>query len=90
MVHDVKVKAQLSLCLTKHYVMKTCGNGCIDSRFMTSASVGVEWSASRTGHFTPVCTLVPFDRRLRGPQSRSGLYGQVKILPLWGDSNFDP
>jgi hypothetical protein len=33
-----------------------------------SALVGGEWSTSRPGRFTPICT----DMRLGGPQSRSG------------------
>jgi hypothetical protein len=39
-------KVKSSLCLTKHYAMKTCV-------FLTSALVGREWSASRPGRFTP-------------------------------------
>jgi hypothetical protein len=32
----------------------------------------------------------PVDRRLGGPQSRSGRHGEVKILDTTGDSNSDP
>jgi hypothetical protein len=39
------------------------------------------WSASRPCHFTPgKKPRYPFYRRLRGPQSRSGRYGEVKIF----------
>jgi hypothetical protein len=44
---------------------------------LTSALVGGEWSASRTCHFIPG---YPFYRRLGGPPSRSGRYGEVKIF----------
>jgi hypothetical protein len=33
--------------------MKAYGGGCIDPPFLTSTLVGGEWSASRTGTFTP-------------------------------------
>jgi hypothetical protein len=42
----------------------------------TSALAGGEWSASCPGRFTPG----ERDRRLGGPQSRSGRRGDVKIL----------
>jgi hypothetical protein len=45
--------------------------------FLTSALVGGEWSASRPGRFT---LGYPLDRRLGGPQSRSGRRGEEKIL----------
>jgi hypothetical protein len=49
----VKIKVKLSLCLTKHYAMKTSGG--VDVKihaFLTTALVG-EWSASRSCRFTP-------------------------------------
>jgi hypothetical protein len=55
--------------------MKTWGSG------GTSALGGGEWSASRPGRFP----RYPLDRRLGGPQSRSGRCGEEKnLLPLPG------
>jgi hypothetical protein len=71
--------------------MKTCGNGCIDSRFL---DLGTNWRWMVS--FTPWPLYPrerapgPLDRRLRGPQSRAGLYGQVKILALTGTRNSTP
>jgi hypothetical protein len=45
---DKKVK--LSLCLTKHHVMKTYWGVKV---FLTSALGGGEWSTSHPGRFTP-------------------------------------
>jgi hypothetical protein len=42
---EIGKKLKLSLFLTKHYAIKAYGNGCIHSRFLTSALVGGEWSA---------------------------------------------
>jgi hypothetical protein len=47
--------------------------------FWTSALAGGEWLAS--GLESP---RYPMDRRLGGPQSRSGQYGEVKILDPTG------
>jgi hypothetical protein len=44
---------------------------------LTSALDGGEWSASRPGRFTPR-ERAPLDRRLGGPQSRSGCGGEEK------------
>jgi hypothetical protein len=44
---------KLTLCLIKHYAMKTWGSEGIASPFLTSALVGGEWSASCPYHFTP-------------------------------------
>jgi hypothetical protein len=53
--------------------------------FLTSALVGGEWSVSRSCRFTPGKEpRYPFYRRLGGPQSRSGQYGEVKILDPTG------
>jgi hypothetical protein len=50
----VKVKAKMSLCLTKHHAMKThWGVEVYLHAFLTSALHGGEWSASRAGRFTP-------------------------------------
>jgi hypothetical protein len=44
---------------------------------LTSALDEGEWSASRPGRFTPrESTWHPLDRRLGGPQSRSGRGGE--------------
>jgi hypothetical protein len=47
---------------------------------LTSALVGGEWSASRHGRFThrKRVPFYPLDRRLGGPQSRSGRSGEEK------------
>jgi hypothetical protein len=55
--------------------------------FLTSAIDGGEWSASRTSRFTPrgKNPLYPLDRKLGGPQSRSGHGGEEKdFQPLPG------
>jgi hypothetical protein len=68
--------SKLSLCLTKYYAMNV---------FLTTSLVGDEWSASRLGRFNHgERSLYPKDRRLGGPQSRSGRYGEVKILDPTG------
>jgi hypothetical protein len=66
--------------------MKAYGSGCIDPLFLTSALVGGEWSTSRPGRFTPrgKSPRYPLDRRLGGPQSRSGRSGEEKILSPTG------
>jgi hypothetical protein len=47
--------------------------------FLTSKLDGVEWSVSRPGRLTPGKEpLVPLDRRLDGPHSRSGRGGEEK------------
>jgi hypothetical protein len=53
------------------------GSGGISPPTLISARDGGEWSASRFGVFTPRDTPsgYPLDRRLGGPQSRSGCYG---------------
>jgi hypothetical protein len=49
--------------------------------FLSSVLVEGEWSASRSGRFTPVKRPVYLlDNRLRGLRSRSGRYEEVKIL----------
>jgi hypothetical protein len=58
--------------------------------FLTSALVGGEWFASSPGRFAPEeRAQYPSDRRLGGPQSGSGCCGELKILDLTGDSNFE-
>jgi hypothetical protein len=73
---NVKVKVKLSLCSTKLHAMKTyCGVEEYLHAFLPSALDGSEWSASCPGRFTP---WYPLDRRLSGPQSRSGRRGEEK------------
>jgi hypothetical protein len=49
-----KGKVKLSLCLTKHYAMKTYEAMHVNIyAFLTSALVGGEWSATRPGLFAP-------------------------------------
>jgi hypothetical protein len=49
--------------------------------FLTSALVESEWSASRSSRFAP---WFPLDRKLGGPQSRSGRRGEEIILDPTG------
>jgi hypothetical protein len=51
---------------------------------LTSAPDGGEWSASLLGRFTPreKDRRYPLDRRLGGPQSRSGRGGEEKNSQL--------
>jgi hypothetical protein len=50
------------------------GSGCIDPHILGIGSIGGEWSASRPGLFTAgENPRYPLDRRLDGPQNRSGL-----------------
>jgi hypothetical protein len=48
--------------------------------FFTSTLVGGEWSASRSA----IYPRYPLDRRLGGPQTRSGCRGEDKILDSTG------
>jgi hypothetical protein len=57
--------------------------------FLTSALSGGEWSASRVICFTPgKQPQYAMDRRMEGPQNRSGLQGEEKNPP-YRDSNSD-
>jgi hypothetical protein len=83
-------KVKSSLCLTKHYATTTYGEVDVQIHvFLTSTRVG-GWMIFTPGQFIPrgKSSLFLFDSRLGGLQSRSGLYGEVKILG-W-DSNSDP
>jgi hypothetical protein len=55
----------------------------------TSAPEGGEWSASRLGRFNPRerAPWYPLDRRLGGPQSRSGRGGEEKNSQPRRESN---
>jgi hypothetical protein len=49
--------------------------------FLTSTLGGGEWSTSRPGHFTSKkVPRQPLNRRLRGPKSLSGGFGERKSL----------
>jgi hypothetical protein len=70
-----------SLCLIKHQAMKTyCGSGCIAARILNLGTRWGGWLASRLGRFTPQEKRPRYqlDRRLGGPQSRSGRGGEEK------------
>jgi hypothetical protein len=77
----VKVKVKLSLCSTKHLAMKTYrGSGGIAPRIL-DLSTRWRWVVS----FTPLplypqgkSPWYPLDRRLSGPESRSGRGGEEK------------
>jgi hypothetical protein len=60
--------------------------GGVDDIFLISALVGGERSDSRPGQVYPwgKSPLYPSDRRLGGPQSRSGRRGEEKILDPTG------
>jgi hypothetical protein len=67
----------MRMCLPKHYGMRMGGG--VDAHirvFVTLALIGGEWST-----FLP---LYPRGKRLGGLQSRSGRYGEVKILDHTG------
>jgi hypothetical protein len=63
------------------------GSGCIDPHFLTLGTSGQLHApaALSPGKEPPY----PLDRRLSGPQSRSGRLGEEKILH-YRDSNSDP
>jgi hypothetical protein len=71
----------LFLCLTKHHSMKTySGSGGIASRIL---DLGTRWRlvvsfTSRPLYTKGKSTRYPLDRRLGGPQSRSGRGGEEK------------
>jgi hypothetical protein len=75
------VKVKLSLCFNQ----TPCHEGVLgewnfsSTHSLTSALDGGEWSASRPGRFTPrKSPWYPLDRRLDGPQNRSGYGGEEK------------
>jgi hypothetical protein len=74
-----KIKVKLSLCLTP---WRRMGSGCVGPHFL---DLGTSWR--RVVSFTPLplyprgkSPRYPLDRRLGGPQSRSGRFGKEKIL----------
>jgi hypothetical protein len=83
LAHKVKVKGKvkLSLCLTKHHVMKTyCGSRGIAPLILDLGSRW-RWVVSFM-HWPPYPQgknpWYALDRRLSGPQSRSGRGGEEK------------
>jgi hypothetical protein len=69
---------RLSLCLTTNHAMKTYWGVEVQLHaFLISELDGGEWSASRSGRFTPGS----LDRRLGGTQSRSRHSGEEKKFP---------
>jgi hypothetical protein len=67
--------------------MKACGGVDVQIHiFLNSALAGGELSASRPGRFTPggKSPRYPLDRKLDGPQSRSGRRREEKILDPTG------
>jgi hypothetical protein len=84
LIQNSNIKVKLSLCLTVYALRHedVWGNGCIDPSFLDH---GTSWR--RVVSFTPRTLYprgrshrCPLDRRLDGPQSRYGRYGEVKIL----------
>jgi hypothetical protein len=78
---------KVSLCLINEtlFLENIWGNEGIAPSLLTSAVDGGEWSASRPGCFTPkeIALRYLLYRRLGGPQSRSGRYGEDKnIVPI--------
>jgi hypothetical protein len=68
------VKVKVFLCFFLNWAPR------YEGAFSTSALDGGEWSASRSGRFTPQGKgpWYPLDRRLGGSQSRSGHGGEEK------------
>jgi hypothetical protein len=72
----IRVKVDLSVCLIKHHTIRLIGSGGVTLPFLTSEG---EWSASYLVRFTPrERTPVSLNRRLVGPQSRSGRCGEER------------
>jgi hypothetical protein len=78
---------KLSLCVTKHYAVKMYGGVDVQIHvFLTSALLGDEQSASRSGR--PVLGEKALGANYIGdcvgPKNQSGRYGAVTILdPTW-------
>jgi hypothetical protein len=79
----MKVKVNLSLCLTKHHAIKTYrGSGGIPPRILI---LGTRLEVSGQFHPRGKSPWYPLDMRLDGPQTRSGRGGEEKkSLPLPG------
>ena len=50
---------------------------------LTSAIDEVRWSNPRPGRFNPGKTRYPLERRLRGPQGRSGWVRKISPQPVF-------
>jgi hypothetical protein len=86
-------KVKSSLCFTKHYVKKTHGGlGVKIHVLLTSELVRGIQSALCPDCFIPGETALryPLDRRLGGPQKRSGRRGEEKNLAPTETLNSDP
>jgi hypothetical protein len=70
--------------LIKHYATKAYGGVDVQFHvFLASALVRGDWSASRPGRFTSgEKPRYPLDKRLGGPQNRSGQYGDSTLPRL--------
>jgi hypothetical protein len=79
------------LCLIKHCAMKTYGGEWRYSSAILDLGIRWRWSASRPCLFTPrkKPPRHPLDRRLGGPQSRSGHCGIDKISGPYREWNPD-
>jgi hypothetical protein len=93
-IHRVKKMVKLSLCLTNYTLRHedVWGSGCIDPHFL-DLGTSCRWVVS----FTPLplypCGKSPrysLDRRLGGPQNRSGRHGKVKVPSLTGTRSLTP
>jgi hypothetical protein len=76
-------KGKKDKVVSRHYAMKTYGEVDVQIHvFLTLTLVGGEWSASRPCHLTPGERALgnKLDRRLGGPQSWPGWYGEAKIF----------
>jgi hypothetical protein len=80
--HPCKRKVELSLCLTKHYTMKTYwGSGGMAPRIF---KLGARWRWVASFKHRPLCSQgksprYALDRRLGGPESRCGHGDEDKI-----------
>jgi hypothetical protein len=79
----VDVKVKLSLCFTKHHAMKTYwGSGGIAPCI---PNLGARWRWVISFTSRPLHPWYPLDRRLGGPQNRTGCGGEEKSsYPLPG------
>jgi hypothetical protein len=88
-----KIKVDLSLCVTKHHVIKTYGGVAIKLHYLlTSALGGGEWSASRPGRFNAGEISLGTQGKESCVSPRSGLDELAKeksIHCLCGESNLD-
>jgi hypothetical protein len=88
LLYKTKIKVKLSLCLTNFALRHegVWGSGCGDPYFL---DLGTSWRWVVSFKLRPLCSRrksprYPLDRRLGGPQSRSGRRGEEKILTLPG------